>query len=90
MKEGIHAEDYREVVFQDSVSGTMFKIRSTVKAEKTVQWEDGNEYPLCQLPISAYSHPFFTGEERLVDTEGRVDKFKKKYAKSAAGRTTKK
>lgn len=82
MKEGIHSEDYREVVFQDSVSGTMFKTRSTVKTEKTVQWEDGNEYPLFPLPISSYSHPFFTGEERFVDTEGRVDKFKKKYARA--------
>ena len=78
MREGIHPEDYREIVFQDSVSGTMFKTRSTVKTEKTVAWEDGKEYPLYQLAISSYSHPFFTGEERLVDTEGRVDKFKKR------------
>ena len=84
MKEGIHAQDYREVIFQDSVSGTMFRIRSTVKTDKTVTWEDGKEYPLFQLPVSSYSHPFFTGEERLVDTEGRVDKFKKKYARTTA------
>lgn len=58
----------------------MFKVRSTVKTEKTVVWEDGSEYPLFSLAISSYSHPFFTGEERLVDTEGRVDKFKKRYA----------
>ena len=83
MKEGIHSEDYREVVFQDSVSGTMFKIRSTVRADKTVTWEDGIDYPLCNLPVSSYSHPFFTGDERIVDTEGRIDKFKKKYARSA-------
>ena len=82
MKEGVHAEDYREVIFQDSVSGTLFKTRSTVKTEKTTTGEDGKEYPLFPLPISAYSHPFFTGEERLVDTEGRVDKFKKKYART--------
>jgi len=81
MKDGIHAQDYREVIFQDSVSGTMFKIRSTVKTDRTVNYDDGKEYPLFQLPISSYSHPFFTGEERLVDTEGRVDKFKKKYAR---------
>ena len=84
MREGIHAEDYREVVFQDSVSGTMFKIRSTVATDKTVKWNDGNEYPLYSVPISSYSHPFFTGEERFVDTEGRVDKFKKKYAARTA------
>ena len=85
MRDGIHASDYREVIFQDSVSGTMFKIRSTVKTEKTVTHEDGKEYPLFPLPISSYSHPFFTGEERLVDTEGRVDKFKKKYARIPTG-----
>ncbi len=83
MKEGIHSSDYREVIFQDSVSGTMFKIRSTVKTDRTVTYNDGKEYPLFALPISSYSHPFFTGEERLVDTEGRVDKFKKKYARSS-------
>jgi len=86
MKEGIHSEDYREVIFQDSVSGTMFKIRSTVATEKTVTWNDGKEYPLFALPISSYSHPFFTGEERFVDTEGRVDKFKKKYAARTASK----
>lgn len=85
MRDGIHAEDYREVIFQDSVSGTMFKIRSTVTTEKTVTWNDGKEYPLFALPISSYSHPFFTGEERFVDTEGRVDKFKKKYATRVGG-----
>ena len=81
MKEGIHPENYRPVVFQDSVTGTAWLTRSTVPTEKTIKWEDGNEYPLFPLPISAYSHPFFTGEERLVDTEGRVDKFKKRYAR---------
>lgn len=82
MKEGIHPEDYREVVFQDSVTGTTFKTRSTVKADRTIKWEDGKEYPLFQLVVSSYSHPFFTGEERLVDTQGRVDKFKKRYSKN--------
>ncbi|MBP9837652.1 MAG: type B 50S ribosomal protein L31 [Proteobacteria bacterium] len=82
MKEGIHPEDYREVVFQDSVSGTTFITRSTVKTERNITWEDGKEYPLFQLGISSYSHPFFTGEQRLVDTQGRVDKFNKRYGKN--------
>lgn len=84
MKQGIHPEDYRAVVFQDSVTGTTFITRSTVVTEKTVKWEDGKEYPLYQLPVSSYSHPFFTGEQRLVDTEGRVDKFKKRYGNKNA------
>ena len=80
MKEGIHHENYREVAFQDSVTSKMFVVRSTVTTEKTTTIE-GKEYPLYPLAVSAYSHPFFTGEERLVDTEGRIDKFKKKYGK---------
>ncbi len=82
MKEGIHPEDYREVVFQDTTANVTFITRSTVKADKTITWEDGKEYPLHQLAISSYSHPFFTGETRLVDTAGRIDKFKRRYAKS--------
>ena len=81
MKEGIHPADYRQVVFEDPSAGVRFVTRSTVKTEKTTTWEDGNEYPLYQLVISSYSHPFFTGSERMIDTEGRIDKFKKKYAK---------
>lgn len=81
MKEGIHPESYRYVVFEDTATNKRFLTRSTVKADKTITWEDGNEYPLCQLVISSYSHPFYTGNQRLVDTEGRVDKFKKRYAR---------
>lgn len=80
MKEGIHPKDYRDVVFQDASSGQTFVTKSTVKTDKTIKWEDGKEYPFYQLAISKYSHPFFTGEQRLVDTEGRVEKFHKKYA----------
>lgn len=83
MKKGIHPNDYREVVFQDASSGVKFLTRSTVKTDKKITWEDGKEYPLYSLAISRYSHPFFTGEQRLVDTEGRVEKFKKKYARAA-------
>ena len=79
MRKDIHPEDYREVVFQDASSGKSFLTRSTVKTDKTVKWEDGNEYPLYSIAISSYSHPFYTGDERVLDTEGRIDKFKKKY-----------
>ena len=81
MKKGIHPEDYREVVFQDTGAGVSFVSRSTVKTERTITWEDGKEYPLYQMTISSYSHPFYTGEQRLVDTAGRIDKFKKRYAR---------
>ena len=83
MKEGIHPEDYRPVVFEDSAAGKSFIISSCVKTTKTIKWEDGKEYPHFPLTISCYSHPFYTGNQRLVDTEGRVDRFKKKYAKKS-------
>jgi large subunit ribosomal protein L31 len=79
MKSEIHPESYRKVVFQDSTVGKSWVCSSTVQTDKTITWEDGVEYPLYGLTISSYSHPFYTGSQRLVDTEGRVDKFKKKY-----------
>lgn len=82
MKQGIHPDNYRIVVFEDLNTGTRFLTRSTVAAEETTKWEDGNDYPLIKVHISSASHPFFTGEERIVDIEGRVDKFK---ARAAAG-----
>lgn len=81
MRKGIHPESYRDVVFEDASAGKRFIVRSTVKTDKTVKWEDGNEYPLYSLAISSYSHPFYTGTQSLVDTEGRIDKFRKKYAR---------
>ncbi len=78
MKEGIHPE-YREVVFRDTSVGHSFLTRSTVKTEKTIVWEDGNEYPLVDIEISSVSHPFYTGQQRLVDTAGRVEKFNQRY-----------
>ncbi|SRR3990167_3562522 len=75
MKKGIHAKNYRPVVFQDSNDGSTFITRSTVVAEDTITL-DGVEYPLAKVHISSSSHPYFTGEERIVDIEGRVDKFK--------------
>ncbi|MEY2648660.1 MAG: hypothetical protein RLZZ45_1317 [Bacteroidota bacterium] len=81
MKQGIHPDDYRFVVFKDMSNGTSFLTRSTAPSKETVKWEDGNEYPVIKLEISNTSHPFFTGQNVLVDTAGRIDKFKKKYAK---------
>ena len=83
MKKGIHPDSYRLVVFKDMSNGHSFLSRSAADAKETVKWEDGNEYPLVKLEISNMSHPFFTGKNMLVDTAGRIDKFKKKYAKKA-------
>jgi len=77
MKPGIHPE-YREVVFQDISTGTTFLTRSTAKANATIEL-DGKAYPLIRVEISSASHPFYTGKQTLVDTEGRVEKFRQKY-----------
>ena len=76
MKSSIHPQDYRLVVFSDEQAGFSFLTKSTAQSEETVKWEDGNEYPLVKVHISSKSHPFFTGEEKIIDTEGRVDRFK--------------
>ena len=81
MKKGIHPGSYRLVVFKDMSNGYSFISRSTAPSKETVKWEDGKDYPLVKLEISNTSHPFFTGKNELVDTAGRIDKFKKKYAK---------
>jgi large subunit ribosomal protein L31 len=78
MRKDIHPS-YRMVAFKDIASGTVFLNRSTVETKKTMKHEDGNEYPLYELEISSASHPFFTGKQQLVDTAGRVERFKKKY-----------
>lgn len=80
MKKGIHP-DYRPVVFQDASADFSILTRSTIQTSETIEWEDGNTYPLVKLEISSASHPFFTGKQKLLDTAGRVEKFKKKYAK---------
>jgi large subunit ribosomal protein L31 len=81
MKKGLHPEQYRLVVFKDMSNGHTFLTRSSAYSKEMVKWEDGNEYPLLKLEISNTSHPFFTGQKMLVDTAGRIDKFKKKYEK---------
>ncbi|MDP5092209.1 MAG: type B 50S ribosomal protein L31 [Polaribacter sp.] len=80
MKKGIHPENYRMVVFKDMSNEDIFLTRSTVDTKETLE-VDGVEYPLVKLEISRTSHPFYTGKSKLVDTAGRIDKFKNKYSK---------
>jgi large subunit ribosomal protein L31 len=80
MKSNLHPTDYRPVVFSDDVAGFAFLTQSTAQTTETIKWEDGNEYPLVKVHISSASHPFFTGEEKIIDTEGRVDRFKNRFA----------
>ena len=80
MKADIHPE-YREVVFQDVSSDFSFLTRSTVETDDTIKWEDGNEYPLVKVEVSSASHPFYTGKHKVLDSGGRVDRFKKRYGK---------
>lgn len=77
MKSDIHP-NYREVVFKDTASGTLFLTRSTVETKETVEYE-GKTYPMFQVEITSASHPFYTGKQQIVDTAGRVERFKRKY-----------
>ena len=78
MKQGIHPENYRPVVFKDMSNDDIFITRSTMAAKETIEVDDV-EYPLIKIEISSTSHPFFTGKAKLVDTAGRVDKFMSRY-----------
>ena len=80
MKKDLHPTEYRFVVFQDEAAGFSFLTQSTASSNETIKWEDGKEYPLVKVHISSASHPFFTGEEKIIDTEGRVDRFKARAA----------
>ncbi len=88
MKKGVHPDNYRPVVFQDSNNQTTFLTRSTAPANETIEL-DGVSYPLIKVHISSSSHPFFTGEERILDVEGRVDKFKARQKVAQKARETK-
>ena len=81
-KKELHPKDYREVVFLDEAAGFSFLTKSTAKSKETIKWQDGKEYPLVKVQISSASHPFFTGEEKIIDTEGRVDRFKARAEKA--------
>lgn len=83
-KKDLHPKDYREVVFVDESAKFSFLTKSTAKSEETIKWEDGKEYPMVKIQISSKSHPFFTGEEKIIDTEGRVDRFKARAKKAEA------
>jgi large subunit ribosomal protein L31 len=83
MKADIHPKEYRFVVFKDISNDEAFLTKSCVNTRETTVWTDGNEYPLVKMEISAFSHPFFTGKMKLVDTAGRIDKFNKRFGKFA-------
>ena len=78
MKSDIHP-NYRPVVFMDAAAEFSFLTRSTIKTDETIEWEDGNTYPLAKVEISSASHPFFTGQMKIVDTAGRVERFERRY-----------
>ena len=80
MKPDIHP-NYRPVVFKDNSADFAILTRSTVETKETITWTDGKEYPLVRVDISSQSHPFYTGKQSMVDTAGRVDRFKRKYGK---------
>jgi large subunit ribosomal protein L31 len=87
MKTNIHPSNYRPVVFSDDAAGFAFLTQSTADSTETIVWEDGNTYPLVKIHISSASHPFFTGDEKIIDIEGRVDRFR---ARAAAAQSRKK
>jgi large subunit ribosomal protein L31 len=78
MKADIHPK-YETVVFRDLASGVAFLTRSTASSNKTIEWEDGNSYPVFDVEISSASHPFYTGKQRIMDTAGRVERFNARY-----------
>jgi len=81
MKKGIHPA-YRDVVFQDLSTDFTIMTKSTIKTKDTITWTDGKEYPLVKVEVSSKSHPFYTGKQKIVDTGGRVDRFRRKYGLS--------
>ncbi len=81
MKDDIHP-NYRDVVFHDVTSDFKILTRSTMGSKETIKWEDGNEYPLVKVEISSASHPFYTGQHKVIDTSGRIDKFNRRFGKN--------
>lgn len=78
MKQGMHP-DYRPVVFRDKAANFAFLTRSTMASEQTIPWDDGNTYPVVDVEVSSASHPFYTGNARVMDTAGRVERFNRRY-----------
>lgn len=89
MKKDIHPKEYRPVIFVDNSNGEKFLIPSTIKTKSTEKWTDGKEYPAYHVEISSSSHPFYTNQEKTLDSAGRVEKFKARQAKASAGASTK-
>ncbi len=87
MKQGIHP-DYKEVVFLDVSNNFSFKTRSTINTKETIKWEDGKEYPLAKIETFSESQPFYSGTQKIMDTAGRVEKFRQKFGTKATGKTT--
>ncbi|MFF7477074.1 type B 50S ribosomal protein L31 [Streptomyces sp. NPDC008092] len=85
MKARIHPAS-RLVVFRDRAADTTFLTRSTADSSRTIEWEDGNTYPLIDVEISSGSHPFYTGRARVLDSAGRVERFERRYGRTAAAR----
>ena len=81
MQQDIHP-DYHPVVFLDTATGFKFLTRSTMNSKESIEWEDGNEYPLVKVDVSSASHPFYTGKQKYVDSAGRVEKFQNKFRRS--------
>ncbi|MEX0930179.1 MAG: type B 50S ribosomal protein L31 [Candidatus Paceibacterota bacterium] len=84
MKKEIHPDNYRLVIFKDTASGERFLVGSTVETTETDKWEDGKEYPFYEIEISSASHPFYTGQDKVLDTTGRVERFKQRREKAQA------
>jgi large subunit ribosomal protein L31 len=84
MKKELHPKNYRPVIFLDNSSKTRFLINSTVNTKETEKWTDGKTYPLYMVEMSSASHPFYTGNETVIDTAGRVEKFKARQSKTSA------
>ena len=88
MKQGIHP-DYHPVVFRDRAAGFAFLTRSTAVSKQTVSWKDGKDYPVIDVETSSASHPFYTGQARVLDTAGRVEQFRRRYGANARGANAK-
>ncbi len=86
MKADIHPKNYRLVIFHDNSSGERILLKSTIETEVTDKWTDGKEYPLAKVDVSSASHPFYTGQDKVMDTAGRVERFKARVSKADARR----
>lgn len=82
MKKDIHPKNYRMVIFHDNTSGERVLVGSTIEAKGTEKWTDGQEYPIAYVDVTSASHPFYTGQEKTMDSAGRVERFKARQAKA--------